>query len=112
MSQFYDQVKERFIRYAKVDTQSQNGAATVPSTEKQWDLAHMLEEEMKNIGLQNVTHDDFCNVYGTIPSTLPNGVFPPQVDGTPPFFSASLATPTREKGRQADEAEGRKVIFP
>lgn len=73
MSQFYDQVKERFIRYAKVDTQSQNGAATVPSTEKQWDLAHMLEEEMKNIGLQNVTHDDFCNVYGTIPSTLPNG---------------------------------------
>ena len=30
----------------------------------------------------------------------------------PPFFSASLATPTREKGRQADEAEGRKVIFP
>ena len=47
MSQFYDQVKERFIRYAKVDTQSQNGAATVPSTEKQWDLAHMLEEEMK-----------------------------------------------------------------
>lgn len=32
----------------------------------------MLEEK-KNIGLQNVTHDDFCNVYGTIPSTLPNG---------------------------------------
>ena len=98
MSQFYDQVKERFIRYAKVDTQSQNGAATVPSTEKQWDLAHMLEEEMKNIGLQNVTHDDFCNVYGTIPSTLPNGVFPPQVDGTPPLFFGLLGHAHTGKG--------------
>lgn len=73
MSEFYDQVKERFIRYAKVDTQSVCGMPTVPSTEKQWDLARMLEKEMKEMGVQDVFCDDYCNVYGTIPSTLPNG---------------------------------------
>ena len=35
MSEFYEQVKERFIRYVKVDTQSQAGSSTAPSTMKQ-----------------------------------------------------------------------------
>ena len=44
MSIFYEAVKERMIRYAKVDTQSVNGSDTVPSTKKQFDLAYMLRD--------------------------------------------------------------------
>ncbi|MDO4519353.1 MAG: peptidase T [Eubacteriales bacterium] len=73
MSEFYDQCKERFIRYAKVDTQSVPGAGKVPSTEKQWDLANMLADEMRAMGVQNVWQDEYCNTYGTIPSTMPDG---------------------------------------
>lgn len=70
MSEFYEQVKERMIRYAKVDTQSAVGSKTAPSTEKQKDLGRMLAEELKAIGVQNVMMSDECVVYGTIPATV------------------------------------------
>ena len=73
MSEFYNQVKERFIRYVKVDTQSQAGSTTAPSTMKQKDLARILKEELLELGVRNVEMTDTCLVYGTIPSTLPEG---------------------------------------
>ena len=42
---------ERLIRYAKIDTQSCETSETTPSTSKQWDLLHVLEEELKAIGM-------------------------------------------------------------
>ena len=46
MTQFYEQVRDRLIRYAKVDTQSSNHSDTVPTTMKQFDLARLLEAEL------------------------------------------------------------------
>ena len=49
-SKFYQSVRERFIRYAKIDTQSCAGADTVPSTQKQFDLAKLLLKELEEMG--------------------------------------------------------------
>ena len=74
MGVFYKQVKERLIRYAKVDTQSQNGIAKTPTTEKQFDLARMLRDELKQIGVSDVWLDEKnCVVYGVIPSNIEGG---------------------------------------
>ena len=74
MGVFYEQVKERLIRYAKVDTQSQNGIAKTPTTEKQFDLARMLRDELKQIGVSDVWLDEKnCVVYGVIPSNIEGG---------------------------------------
>ncbi len=60
---------ERFLRYVKVDTMSEEGHDTTPSTKKQFDLARMLTEELKEIGASDVYLDEnLCYVYARIPS--------------------------------------------
>ena len=71
---FYEGVKARLLRYARVDTQSDNGSASVPTTQKQFDLARMLQDELRTIGASQVWLDEEkCVLYARIPSTLPNG---------------------------------------
>ena len=60
---------ERLIRYAKVFTTSDPESEPCPSTARQFDLANLLVEEMKNIGVTNAFVDENCYVYGTIPAT-------------------------------------------
>ncbi len=62
-------VKERFLEYIAMDTQSQDDADTVPSTEKQWQLARRLEQELKDIGASDVYVGEHCYVYAAIPAT-------------------------------------------
>lgn len=62
-------VLERFLRYVKIDTQSAHDQEQVPSTEKQFDLARLLEREMKEMGLTDVKVDEHAYVYGTLPKT-------------------------------------------
>lgn len=62
-------VKERFLNYIAVDTQSEDNVAAVPSTEKQWNLAKMLEAEMKELGAKDVRLAEHCYVYASIPAT-------------------------------------------
>jgi tripeptide aminopeptidase len=61
--------KDRFLRYVKYDTQSNEETGTFPSTEKQFDLAKVLVKELKELGLQNVILDENCYVYGELPAT-------------------------------------------
>ena len=61
-------VTDRFLEYVKVDTQSLDDIETVPSTEKQKNLAKILVEELNEIGAHNVRMDEHCYVYATIPS--------------------------------------------
>ena len=71
MSEFYDGVLERLIRYARLDTQSKNGVSCVPTTAKQFDLARVLRDEMQEIGVSDVWLDEEkCVVYGILPSNL------------------------------------------
>ncbi|HLO80161.1 MAG TPA: peptidase T [Chitinophagaceae bacterium] len=61
-------VEERFIRYAKIDTQSDPHSSSYPSTEKQKDLGRLLVEELKTLGLGDAYMDDNGYVYATIKS--------------------------------------------
>ncbi len=63
---------DRFLRYVKIDTQSAEGADKVPSTEKQWVLARLLEKELKALGVQNVRVSEHAIVYGKVPGNLPD----------------------------------------
>ena len=63
-------VLERFLRYVKIDTQSDESTGTSPSTEKQHDLAKLLVEELTALGAADVRYDrDHCYVYARIPAT-------------------------------------------
>ncbi|MFH1811201.1 MAG: peptidase T [Pseudomonadota bacterium] len=66
-----ENIVDRFLRYVKIDTQSSEESTTAPSTPKQFDLARLLVEELKGLGVQDVTLSDHCVVMATIPSTLP-----------------------------------------
>jgi tripeptide aminopeptidase len=80
---------DRFISYVTVDTESDPTSETTPSTAKQWDLANALVEELKHIGLQDVTIDDNAYIMATLPSNVPHKVptigFISHFDTTPDF---------------------------
>lgn len=65
-------VLERFLNYVVVETTSDPYAESFPSTKSQLDFGHTLMEEMKKLGLTDVTQDEYGYVFGTIPSTVPN----------------------------------------
>lgn len=60
---------ERLLKYASVYTTSDPDSATVPSSMRQYDLAHQLVEELKALGLENVHVDENCVVYGWLSAT-------------------------------------------
>jgi tripeptide aminopeptidase len=66
-----EKVLERFISYARVDTQSDENSASCPSTKKQLDLARMLEKEMKAMGLGEVKLDANGYLMASLPSNVP-----------------------------------------
>lgn len=62
-------VLERFLKYVKYDTQSDENSSTFPSTAKQLVLAKDLADELKAIGLENVVLDENGYVYGFLPAS-------------------------------------------
>ena len=64
---------DRFVRYAKVDTQSRDDADSYPSTQKQFDLLNMLVDELLALGLQDTAIDQYGYVTASVPSNLPKG---------------------------------------
>ncbi len=63
-------VIDRFIRYIKIDTQSDRGSSTYPSTEKQLNLAKMLVQELQDLGLSDVNLDENGYVTATLPANI------------------------------------------
>ena len=71
---FYESVRDRLLRYARVDTQSTRISDTVPTTRKQFDLAYLLRDELIAMGAADVWLDeDRCVLYGKLPATVPPG---------------------------------------
>ena len=65
-----ESVKEKFLRYVAIDTQSAE-ADCVPSTEKQFNLARLLRDELLAMGAEDVRMDEsHAYVYGYVPSNL------------------------------------------
>ncbi len=67
-------VKERFLRYVKIDTQSEQNIDSIPSTKKQFDLARLLADELKEIGASDVLLDEHGYVTATIPANTEKSV--------------------------------------
>ena len=63
------ELKDRFLKYVSFDTQSDESSETFPSTAKQRVLLDYLAEEMKALGLTEVTVDKYGYAMGTIPAT-------------------------------------------
>ena len=67
-------VIEKFLKYVKVDTQSDPDSGISPSTMKQHDLAKILRDELIGIGASDVYYDEeHCYVYASIPSNIDDG---------------------------------------
>ena len=85
---------DRFISYVTIDTESDPNSNTTPSTEKQWNLANKLVEELKSIGLADVTIDDKAYIMATLPSNVDHEVptigFVSHFDTSPDFSGANV----------------------
>jgi tripeptide aminopeptidase len=87
-------ITDRFIKYVKIDTESDPNNPAFPSTEKQWNLAHVLVAELKEIGMDEVTLDDNCYIMATLPSNInykvPTIGFVSHIDTSPDFTGANV----------------------
>lgn len=100
----------RFLRYVKIDTQSDETSSTYPSTAKQLTLSKMLADECKSLGLADVTCDEFGIVLATIPATVTGSVpviaYTAHVD-TSPEYSAVNVNPQLHENYQ-----GNDIVLP
>ncbi|MCM0624557.1 peptidase T [Lysinibacillus sp. OL1_EC] len=99
-----EQVIERLIRYAKIDTQSDFTSETTPSTQKQFDLLHVLKDELAEIGLTDITLDEngylFASLEANTDKEVPTIGFLAHVD------TATDYTGTNVKPQRVDNYDG------
>jgi tripeptide aminopeptidase len=85
---------DRFISYVTIDTESDPNSDTTPSTAKQWDLANKLVDELKAMGMQDVTIDENAYIMATLPSNVDHEVptigFVSHFDTTPDFTGKNV----------------------
>ena len=110
---------DRFISYVTVDTESDPNSDTTPSTAKQWDLANKLVDELKAIGLEDVTIDENAYIMATLPSNVEHDVpvigFVSHFDTTPDFTGANVKpqiVPNYNGGDIVLNAEKNIVLSP
>ncbi len=106
---------ERFLRYARIDTQSAEDSNTYPSTEKQRNLLKLLETEMIGLGLKDVTMDEHGYVMGTLPGNLAPaqpayGKVP--VIGLVAHVDTSPSTTGKDVKPQVFEYQGGDIVLP
>lgn len=103
-------VTDRFVKYAKIDTQSDPNSSTCPSTEKQKNLARILVEELKAMGIRDAEMDEHGYVYATIESNTAKKVpvlcFCSHMD-TSPDCSGTNVNPVIHK-----KYDGRDIALP
>ena len=109
-NQYNYTVSERFVRYAKIDTQSDPESINCPSTEKQKDLSRILVKELKEMGIKDAELDEHGYVYATIESNsekvVPVICFCSHVD-TSPDCSGTNVNPIIHKNYA-----GQDIILP
>lgn len=99
----------RLTRYVVIDTESDPDSDSTPSTKKQWNLANVLVEELKEIGLKDVTIDENAYIMATLPSNVDHSVptigFISHFDTTPDFTGANV------KPQRIDNYDGKDIIL-
>jgi tripeptide aminopeptidase len=91
---FNREVEDRLVRYARIDTQSDERSGSSPSTEKQYDLLRLLMDELRGIGVEDVRLTDYGVVLATIaptaPSHAPTIAYLAHVDTAPQFNATGV----------------------
>ncbi|NCQ34309.1 peptidase T, partial [bacterium] len=109
---------DRFVTYAKIHTTSSEESDTYPSTERQWDLARVLVDELKALGLADAGVDEHCYVTATLPASsgcenVPAIAFIAHMD-TYPEVGGENVVPTFHENYQGGDIElpkeGRKIL--
>jgi tripeptide aminopeptidase len=105
-------VLDRFLRYVKIDTQSAEDQTMVPSTKKQFDLANLLADELKKLGVERVRVSEFSIVYGMVPGNLADNSKVPTIGlishmDTSPAVSGANVNPIIHKNYQ-----GGDIVLP
>jgi tripeptide aminopeptidase len=100
------QLIERFIKYVTIDTESDPNNPAFPSTENQWDLAHVLVEDLKVIGMQDISLDENCYIMATLPSNVSHNVpiigFVSHMDTSPDFTGKNIKPQITENYQGTD----------
>ncbi|MBF0596110.1 peptidase T [Faecalibacter rhinopitheci] len=93
-TEWREKLVNRFLKYVSIYTESEAFVDAFPSTERQWDLAKYLVEELKSIGLEDVSIDDNGYVFGYVPSTVDHEVptigFVSHMDTSPDFTAENV----------------------
>lgn len=108
MTDFTAELLDRLTRYCAIDSQSDDDSTTTPSTAVQFDMLHLLQRELTEMGASDVTLTDYGVVLATIPGTRPGPTvgFLAHVD-TAPQFAASGVKPRVIRGYN-----GGAITFP
>ncbi|SDA76304.1 tripeptide aminopeptidase [Butyrivibrio sp. INlla18] len=105
-------VIEKFLRYVKIDTQSDDTSGTSPSTMKQHDLAKLLVSELKEIGASSIIYDeDHCYVYATIPSNLNDGKDRPAIGFISHMDTSDEVSGKDVKPRIVENYDGKDIVL-
>lgn len=100
---------ERFLKYVSIDTQSAEDTGKTPSTNKQWDLAHYLKDELESIGLEDVELDELGYLYATLPANtekeIPTIGFISHMDTSPDCSGNEV------KPRIVEKYDGRDIVL-
>lgn len=87
-------LKERFLRYVRINTESDPNSDSCPSTERQWDLAKLLKKELEDLGLKEVLLDDKAYLTATLPANtdepVPTIGFVSHFDTSPDFTAKGV----------------------
>ena len=99
---------DRFLRYAKIDTQSKDDQNTVPSTRKQFNLANLLAQELKQLNADNVRVSESAIVYASLPGNLADNSKVPVIGfishmDTSPAVSGENVNPIIHKNYQGGD---------
>lgn len=102
-------ITDRFLRYIKIDTQSDPNNPEFPSTKKQWDLANLLVKELEEIGMHDVSIDENAYIMATLTSNVDHNVptigFIAHFD-TSPDYTAENVNPQIHK-----DYDGKDIIL-
>ena len=102
-------ITDRFLKYVSFDTQSDPASDTTPSTKKQWDIANHLVEELKGIGLQDISIDDHAYIMATLPSNVAHKV--PVIGFISHFDTSPDYTATNVKPQIHENYDGADIIL-
>jgi tripeptide aminopeptidase len=103
-------VKERFLRYVQIDTQSDPLSSLSPSTEKQKNLGRLLVNELNAMGLQDANLDEFGYVYATLPSNTDKQV--PVICFCAHMDTAPDCSGTHVKPIVHEKYDGSDIVLP